>query len=96
MGYDFNFTPVFRNFELLLEGALLTLQLSAITMFLGLVLGTLCAAGKVWGPALVRAPVNAYVTAIRNTPFLAVARHPFYARNGGNSWPDHIHGRLRH
>lgn len=70
MEYDFNFTPVFRNFDLLVEGALLTLRLSAITMALGLALGTICAAGKVWGPKPVKLLIGTYINIIRNTPFL--------------------------
>ena len=39
MSYHFNFRDVFNNFDLLLEGMWLTLQLSAITMALGLAVG---------------------------------------------------------
>ena len=70
MSYDFNFRPVFRNIDLLLEGALLTLQLSAVTMLLGLLVGGLCASIRVWGPRPARALVIAYVDFIRNTPLL--------------------------
>ena len=39
MIYRFNFRDVWANFDLLLEGALLTLQLSAATMAVGLIIG---------------------------------------------------------
>ncbi|MET4130721.1 amino acid ABC transporter permease [Roseovarius sp. MBR-6] len=70
MDYSFNFRPVFNNFDMLLEGALLTLELSAITMMLGLMVGTLGAAIKIWGPRPARLLVGAYVNFIRNTPLL--------------------------
>ncbi len=70
MNYQFNFTPVFRNSDLLLEGALLTVQLSAIAMALGLIIGTIGAILKIWGSRGVGHLVTAYVEFIRNTPFL--------------------------
>lgn len=70
MSYDFNFGPVFRNFDLLLEGALLTIQLSAITIALGLALGTIGAVAKIWGPRPLRFLITCYVDFIRNTPLL--------------------------
>lgn len=70
MSYTFNFRPVFANFDLLLEGALLTIQLSAITMVLGLAIGAAGASIKVWGPRPARLLVTAYVDFIRNTPLL--------------------------
>lgn len=70
MNYNFNFRPVFSNSDLLLDGALLTLQLSAITMMLGLLVGGLFASVRVWGPKSARALVIAYVDFIRNTPLL--------------------------
>ena len=70
MNYVFQFGFVWREFDLLLGGAWLTIKLSAGAMFLGLVVGIACAQAKNsrW-PAL-RAVVQAYVEAIRNTPFL--------------------------
>ena len=70
MDYSFNFKPVFNNFDMLLEGALLTLELSAITMVLGLTVGMLGASIKIWGPRPARLLVGAYVNFIRNTPLL--------------------------
>ena len=70
MDYSFNFKPVFNNFDMLLEGAWLTLELSAITMILGLIVGMLGASIKIWGPRPARLLVGAYVNFIRNTPLL--------------------------
>lgn len=70
MIYRFNFRDVWANFDLLLEGALLTLQLSAATMALGLAIGIVgaMARGSAAGPA--RWASRGYVEAIRNTPLL--------------------------
>lgn len=70
MTYSFNFRPVWSNFHLLLDGAVLTLQLSSITMLLGLLVGTAGAATKIWGPRPARWVVTFYVDFIRNTPLL--------------------------
>ncbi|MCK6453392.1 MAG: amino acid ABC transporter permease [Alphaproteobacteria bacterium] len=55
---------------MLLEGALLTLQLSAVTMAWGLAIGVAGALARSWGPPPVRLAATAYVEAIRNTPLL--------------------------
>jgi polar amino acid transport system permease protein len=70
VSYNFNFRDVFSNFDLLLEGMWLTLQLSAITMVLGLAVGILVALMKTWGPRPLRWLAAGYVEAIRNTPLL--------------------------
>jgi polar amino acid transport system permease protein len=70
VNYHFNFRDVFNNFDVLLEGVGLTLQLSAITMVLGLVLGVVMALLKTWGPQPLRWLASAYVEVIRNTPLL--------------------------
>ena len=70
MTYHFNFRDVFNNFDVLLAGVGLTLELSAITMVLGLVLGVVMALLKTWGPRPLRWLASAYVEVIRNTPLL--------------------------
>ena len=70
MNYVFQFNVVWEHFPELLNGALLTIQLSATAMALGLCLAVLCAYGKSAGPRPVRALIGAYVELIRNTPFL--------------------------
>jgi polar amino acid transport system permease protein len=68
--YVFQFGAVWREFDSLLLGAWLTIKLSAGAMFLGLIVGIAGAVARDsrW-PAL-RAGVQVYVEAIRNTPFL--------------------------
>jgi polar amino acid transport system permease protein len=68
--YDFNFRVVFANLDLLLQGAWLTIQLSALTMALGLLVGIAVALGLTSGPRAVKWAGRAYVEVIRNTPLL--------------------------
>ena len=70
MNYSFNFNPIIRNADLLLEGAWLTIELSALGMLFGLLIGTLGATIKLWGPKPAGYVVTGYVEFIRNTPFL--------------------------
>jgi polar amino acid transport system permease protein len=68
--YTFNFRDVFAQFDTLVEGALLTLQLSAVTMVVGLILGIIGALARSWGALPVRLAAATYVETIRNTPLL--------------------------
>jgi polar amino acid transport system permease protein len=70
VGYDFDMAPVLARFPLLLEGALVTIQLSVGAMVLGLIVGVLGAVARTSGIRPLRWLVGAYVEAIRNTPFL--------------------------
>jgi polar amino acid transport system permease protein len=68
--YVFQFGAVWRELDLLLLGAWLTIKLSVGAMVLGLIVGIACAAAKGSRWRALRAGVQAYVEAIRNTPFL--------------------------
>jgi polar amino acid transport system permease protein len=70
VNYVFQFNVVWDHFPDLLAGALLTIELSATAMALGLSLAVLCAYGASAGPKPVRRLVAGYVELIRNTPFL--------------------------
>jgi polar amino acid transport system permease protein len=70
VNYVFQFNVVWEHFPELLAGALLTIQLSATAMVLGLCLAVLCAYGKTAGPRPTRWLITSYVELIRNTPFL--------------------------
>jgi polar amino acid transport system permease protein len=70
VNYVFQFNVVWDHLPELFEGALLTIQLSATAMALGLLVAIVCAYGKSAGPQPVRWLVAAYVELIRNTPFL--------------------------
>ena len=79
MNYVFQFNIVWDHLPELLEGALLTIQLSATAMALGLCLAVACAYGNSAGPRPVRWLVAAYVELIRNTPFLVQIYFIFFA-----------------
>ena len=70
MNYAFHFNVVLDHLPELLDGAWLTIRLSAMAMAIGLALAVLCAYGKTAGPRPVRWLISAYVELIRNTPFL--------------------------
>jgi polar amino acid transport system permease protein len=68
--YSFNFRDVFNDIDLLLVGMGYTLQLSFITMVLGLAIGIAMALVRTWGPLPLRWLAASYVEVIRNTPLL--------------------------
>lgn len=70
MTYSFQFRDVLAAHEFLLDGLILTLELSVFTMVTGLLIGVSGAAARVYGPAWLRRPVAVYVEAIRNTPLI--------------------------
>lgn len=70
MQYSFHFREVFRYQDQLLEGVLLTLQLSGVAIWFGLLLGILGAAMKAGQVRTLRRIASAYVDIIRNTPLL--------------------------
>ena len=70
MEYNFRFSAVLRYSDLIVEGVILTLQLSATTIVIGLAIGLavaiMGAAPQLW----LRLPARTYVETIRNTPLL--------------------------
>jgi len=70
MSYTFQFRDVFAAWEFLLDGLVLTLELSLVTMAFGLVIGMAGAAARVYGPRPLATAVAVYVEAIRNTPLI--------------------------
>ncbi|QIG48293.1 amino acid ABC transporter permease [Nordella sp. HKS 07] len=70
MNYNFRFEILLRYQDEIISGVLLTLQLSVLTMILGLLIG-LCVAIASNHPARsLNVPARIYVEAIRNTPLL--------------------------
>ena len=70
MHYTFQFGDVWAAWPDLLWGTWLTIQLSTSAMALGLVVAIAGALGKTMGPRPLRCAIDAYIEAIRNTPFL--------------------------
>ena len=69
-GYVFQFRPVFQELPLLLSGALVTLQISILTLFFGLIIGTIGALCRLSRFRWLNTPARWYVDFIRNTPLL--------------------------
>jgi polar amino acid transport system permease protein len=70
MSYQFDFSFLAERWPDFVGGAWLTIQLTVVSIGLGLALGTLCAVGRVYGPRPVAALIGVYVELIRNTPLL--------------------------
>ena len=70
MTYVFQFGDVWAAWPDLLWGCWLTIQLSVVSMVLGLLVAVAGALGKTMGPRPIRWLVDIYVEVIRNTPFL--------------------------
>lgn len=70
MEYNFRFGTLAKYTDEIVEGVVLTLQLSAVTMLAGLVIGLLVAMASTSPLRTLRAPARVYVEVIRNTPLL--------------------------
>lgn len=70
MNYNFRFEILLRYQDQILDGVLLTLQLSLLTMILGLVIGFGVAIAASYPARTFNVPARIYVEAIRNTPLL--------------------------
>ncbi len=70
MEYNFRFAAVLRYWDEIVEGVVLTLQLSATTMVIGLAIGLGVAALSTSSYRWLRLPARSYVELIRNTPLL--------------------------
>lgn len=70
MGYSFDFSIIWDNIGLFVNGAFVTLRLSLIAIAFGLVIGIVGALQRTAGNRLLNWLAISYVEAIRNTPFL--------------------------
>jgi len=70
MSYTFQFRDVFAQRDAILDGLVVTLELSAVTITLGFVLGTLAAVVLVYGRPWARRIMRMYIEVIRNTPLI--------------------------
>ncbi|MCB4771041.1 amino acid ABC transporter permease [Ancylobacter sp. Lp-2] len=79
MGYTLNFSAVWRSFDLLLGGLLLSLELAAAALAIGAVIGLAVAFALAGGPTPLRRAAGAYVTLIRNLPILVLILFTYFA-----------------
>lgn len=70
MDYIFHFSPIFARWPLFLHGTIVTVELAAASMAIGLGIALVGAALRTFGPTGVRWVIAAYVELIRNTPLL--------------------------
>ena len=68
---ELDFSPVWTGWTQLLEGALITVEITSVSLLLGCVLGLLAGIGRL-NPArrLIYGVCTAYVAAVRGTPLL--------------------------
>lgn len=79
MGYTLNFAVVWRNFDTLLHGLLLSLGLAVVSILIGAVIGLLLAFALVSRSRIVGAPARLYVTILRNLPILVLVLFAYFA-----------------
>lgn len=70
MDYVFHFEVPLRNLSVLVQGALVTLRISGISILLGLGISIFGALGRLSKNKIIYTIATAYVEFIRNTPFL--------------------------
>ncbi|MFA7666893.1 MAG: amino acid ABC transporter permease [Burkholderiaceae bacterium] len=70
MGYQFEFADVLAQWPLFLSGAWLTIQLSALAIVFGLVIGIFTAIGRRSNRVWLSRLCGIYVESVRNTPLL--------------------------
>ncbi len=70
MTFSLDFSPLLPYWPVFLKGAWLTLKMTCVAVFLGVVLGTLVAFAKRGKNAVLSRICVMYIEAVRNTPFL--------------------------
>ncbi|WP_113153079.1 amino acid ABC transporter permease [Nitratireductor sp. OM-1] len=79
MGYTLNFSAVWRSFDQLLWGLLLSLELAIGAILIGTVIGLVTAFGLISKSGWARRPAALYVTVIRNLPILVLILFSYFA-----------------
>jgi His/Glu/Gln/Arg/opine family amino acid ABC transporter permease subunit len=70
--YEFFFVLIPKYFPFLLKGAVVTMELSVLSMALATIIGFLCALGRTSGNPIASGMVAVYVEIIRDVPLLVV------------------------
>ena len=78
MTYHFNYTYVWRHFDRLTWGLVLSLELAFVSILIGMVIGLGLAVVHTGGGRLTRGAVAAYVEFVRNVPLLLLVYLVFY------------------
>jgi polar amino acid transport system permease protein len=78
MGYDLNFTLIWRHFDKLWSGLILSLELAVLSIGIGCIIGLVLAVLYVSGGRIIRTVIAAYVEVIRNVPLILLVYLVFY------------------
>ncbi|NJO39047.1 MAG: amino acid ABC transporter permease [Rhizobiales bacterium] len=78
MDYHFSFRYIWRHFDRLWDGLILSLELAFVSILIGMVIGLAFALVYTGGSRVARGLVGAYVEIIRNVPLLLLVYLVFY------------------
>lgn len=78
MNYHLNFNLIWRHFDKLWQGLLLSLELAVISILIGAIIGLALAIWYVSAGRVVRGFISAYVEFIRNVPLILLVYIVFY------------------
>jgi polar amino acid transport system permease protein len=78
MGYQLSFNQIWKNFDKLSNGVLLSIELAVIAILIGAVIGLVLAVIYVSSGRVVRSVISAYVEFVRNVPLLLLVYLVFY------------------
>jgi len=78
MGYQLSFSQIWRNFDKLSGGLLLSLELALISIVIGAIIGLVLAIWYVSAGRVARTFISAYVEFVRNVPLLLLVYLVFY------------------
>ena len=78
MGYTLNFNLIWRHFDKLWGGLLLSLELAVAAIGIGIVIGLVLAVAHVSGGRIIRTLIGGYVEFIRNVPLILLVYLVFY------------------
>lgn len=76
--YHYNWFLAWQAFPRFYWGLALGLELAAVSLFIGSVIGAFGAFGRTFGPGWLRGAIAAYVEFIRNVPLLLLVYFAFY------------------
>lgn len=78
MNYHLNFNLIWRHFDKLWHGLVLSLELAVLSILIGAIIGLVLAIWYVSAGRIVRAMISAYVEFIRNVPLILLVYIVFY------------------